>query len=95
MAAATGTRVFGTAKKIHTGSGRLLGYVISHNQSAAQSVTFYDNTAASGTVLHKVFVSPESCPVVIKFSKDDGIIFATGLTVDPGSCDVAVWAVGY
>lgn len=86
---------------IHTGRGRIMGYLISHAESTVQTVTFYDNTAASGTVAHLVHVAPEQSPVFIQFarrvdeSKLFGIDFDTGLTVVPGNCAVAVWCIGY
>ena len=95
MALSTGTRVFGSAKKLHTGFGQLTSYLISHKEAAAQTVTFYDNTTANGTMIHRVHVAPEQSPVFVRFGKEDGIVFSTGLMVDPGNCDVAVWSVSY
>jgi hypothetical protein len=93
MPASTGVRVFGTAGQLHAKSGRLLGYLVSHSETSSQAVTFYDSTSAGGTVLHKVNVAPEQCPFYVRFSgQGEAIPFATGLTVDPGNCDVLVWA---
>lgn len=86
---------------VHTGRGRIMAYLISHSEATAQTVTFYDNTAASGTIAHLVKVHPNRSPAYIQFarrpdeSKLLGIAFETGLTVDPGNCEVAVWAIGY
>lgn len=97
---ATGTYIT-TTTTVHEGRGRILAYMVSHGQDTPQTVTFYDNTAASGTVAHQVIVAPERSPVYIQFarrpdeSKLLGISFETGLTVDPGNCEVAVWAIGY
>ena len=37
------------------------------------SVTFYDNTAASGTVILAVNVDPSESPVFIRFGREAGI----------------------
>jgi hypothetical protein len=83
---------------MHTGAGKLIGYLASHKEAAARWVTFYDNTAASGTVLHKVYMDPGE-PVYIRFGappeKSEAIPFSIGLTVDPGDCDVLVWSLGF
>ena len=90
-----------TTTTVHTGRGRIMAYLISHAEATTQTVTFYDNTAASGTVAHQVKVHPYKSPTYIQFarrpdeSKLLGIEYETGLTIDPGNCEVAVWAIGY
>ncbi len=90
-----------TSTTVHTGRGRIMSYLISHAEATTQTVTFYDNTAASGTIAHQVKVHPNRSPVHIQFargadeSKLLGIEFETGLTVDPGNCEVALWCIGY
>jgi hypothetical protein len=81
---------------LHSGAGRLLGYLVSHNESTAQAVTFYDSASASGQVLHRVYVPAERCPALVRFGAGPGesINFSNGLTVDPGNCEVTVWSVG-
>ena len=91
MPAYNGNRIT-ESELVHTGSGYLLGYLISHAESSAQAVVFYDNTAASGTVIQRVYVSPESSPRYLRFPI--GISFATGLFVNPGNCEVSIWASG-
>lgn len=97
----TGTRVAGSAANLYEGRGRIMAYLISHAESTAQLVTFYDNTAASGTIIHQVHVHPNRSPVYVQFarrpdeSKLLGIAYQTGLTIDPGNCEVNVWAIGY
>ena len=80
-----------------TGAGRLLGFLISHAQAGVQTIVFYDNTAASGTVLLTVHVDPTESPFWVYFPRDQGIPFTTGLSVDDasGNADVAVWAIGF
>ena len=97
MSLKTGFRVFGQPAVLHSGAGRLLGYLVSHNQAGARAVTFYDSPSAAGRVLHKVHVAPERSPVYVRFAdgKDAGLPFSAGLAVDPGDCDVAVWSIGY
>jgi hypothetical protein len=93
-----GTRVQGTSQVLHVGAGRLVGYLASHGEEEAQAVTFYDSETTSGTVLHKIWV-PSGEVVYIRFGMssalDEAIPFSEGLAVDPGLCDVAVWAIGY
>ena len=40
----------GSTATLHSAAGRLLAFLISHAQATVQTVTFYDNTASSGTV---------------------------------------------
>jgi hypothetical protein len=93
-----GTRVQGSSQVLHVGSGRMVGYLASHNEEEGQGVTFYDSDTASGTVLHRIWI-PAGEVVYIRFgmssARDEAIPFSTGLAVDPGLCDVAVWAIGF
>lgn len=84
-----------SSANIHTGSGVLRGFLISHSEASADTVTFYDNTAASGDVLLIVKVAPERSPLYIRFPRDDAVAFSTGLSVDVGNCDICVWSVGF
>lgn len=94
MPASTGVRVFGQARSLHSGPGRLLGYLVSHGESSPQAVTFYDASSPAGAVLHQVHVAPEQCPFYVRLSgPGEAIPFAHGLSVDPGNCEVLVWAV--
>lgn len=77
---------------VHTGSGYLSGYLISHEETTSQAVFFYDNTEAGGTLIQKVFVAPECSPCYVRWNA--GIAFANGLYVVPGNCEVNVWASG-
>jgi hypothetical protein len=86
----------GGAVTVHTGRGRLRGLLLSHAQAAVQTVTIYDNTAASGTVLLRLHLAPELSPWFLMFPEVHAPTFSTGLTVDPGAnIDLAVWCVGY
>ncbi len=78
-----------------SGPGKLLGFLISHQEVTAQGVVFYDNTTATGTVLLTVYVAPERSPCFLMLPRDLPFKFSTGLTVDNGTCAVNVWAVAY
>jgi hypothetical protein len=94
-----GYRVVGQAAGVHTGAGRLVGYLISHDESTPQTVIFYDSMAVGGTVLHVVNVSPERSPFFVRFGQapgsEEGIPFSTGLSVNAGNCEVAIWSFGF
>jgi hypothetical protein len=59
----------------------------------AQTVTFYNNTAASGTVILAVSVDPNQSPYYLELPRHAGIEFDTALHVDQGDCHVSVWSV--
>jgi hypothetical protein len=86
-----------TANPVITGAGRLLGFLISHDQAAVQTITFYNNTSAAAPVLLTVHVAPEGSPFFVYFPRDQGVPFTTGLSVDnaSGNADVAIWAIGF
>lgn len=84
----------GAPALVHAGAGWLSGVVASHAQAAAQTVTIYDNTAAAGVPVLVVHVAPAASPAVVMLTPGQAIPFSTGLVVDPGGCDVGVWAVG-
>ena len=94
-----GFRVVGQAARVHTGAGRLIGYLISHAESTPQTVIFYDSLEVDGTVLHVVNVSTERSPFFVRFGQppgsEEGIPFSTGLSINAGNCEVAVWSIGY
>ena len=85
----------GSSATLHSAAGRLLAFLISHAQTSIQTVTFYDNTAASGTVILTVDVSHNETPRYLAFPRNAGIEFTTGLHVAQGNCDVAVWRIDY
>lgn len=76
-----------------TGPGKLLGLLVSHDQAAVQTLTFYDNTAASGPILTAIDIAPEQCPAYLMFPRDLWLQFDTGLTVDPGHCHLTLWII--
>jgi hypothetical protein len=94
-----GFRVVSQVASVHTRTGRLIGYLVSHAESTPQSVIFYDSLDVGGTVLHVVNVSPERSPFFVRFGQapgsEEGIPFSIGLSVNAGNCEVALWSIGY
>jgi hypothetical protein len=84
-----------TAALIVSGAGKLLGFLVSHNQATVQTLTFYNNTTATGTVLLTVYIAPEKNPVHIRFRTTTPVEFTIGLAASYANCELAVWAVDY
>ena len=76
-----------------TGPGQLLAVMIAHVQvaSAAAVATFYNNTAASGTILTVIAVAPEQTPRLVEFPRDMPLLFTTGLAIAAANCYVTIW----
>ncbi len=88
-----GARVSGATTTIHSGPGWFLGFLISHGQGTAQTVTIYNNTSGSGTILVQVTQPPNVQPLFVWFP--ESIEFDRGLTVvAPANVEVNVWAKG-
>lgn len=79
---------------VHDGPGVVRGLVLSHSNAGAQLVTFYDGDGASDPVLFRVAVPAGVAPVQLKFGQGDTPRYSDGLAVDPGSCEVTVFATG-
>ncbi|HEX9091031.1 MAG TPA: hypothetical protein VF831_06045 [Anaerolineales bacterium] len=62
---------------LHTGSGQLVGLVLTSNAAALQ-VTIYDNTSGSGTIIFSAYVS-NALPLVLFLADRFAIKFSTGL----------------
>jgi hypothetical protein len=88
VAASAGTQVI-------TGAGRLYGILMSTDQATAQTVTFYDNTAASGTVIlkHSIVLPTAGCPFYVRFPEKSPIAFSTGLHVVNANIELNLWIV--
>jgi hypothetical protein len=84
-----------TAALIITGSGLLHGFLVSHNQATVQTLTFYDNTAAAGTVLLTAYIAPEKNPVFLMFPRRHSVPFTTGLSATFANCELNVWATDF
>lgn len=86
----------GASATLHSAAGRLLGFLISHTQATAQTVTFYNDTAATaGKEILVVNVHPYASPYLLMLERDAGIEFDSALHVAQGNCDVAVWSVDH
>jgi len=88
----------GASNPLHSHAGRLIAFLISHDQTTVQTVTFYDATSlpAAGSELAQVHVDPEQVPCHVRFPRQAAIPFTTGLCVDAGSyCEVLVWSIDY
>ena len=85
-----------TAAVIRDGPGVLLGFMISHTQTTAQAVKFYDNASgATGTLIMGINVAPEQSPCYIRFPRNDAISFANGLSATYTNCELFVWSVQF
>ena len=78
----------GTTKTLHTGSGKILAIIATNTSSTPASLTLYDNTAASGTVL-AVFSISYLTPLIIILPQNTPITFTTGLTAVTGATILA------
>ena len=67
------------------GRGYIQMLSISHAQSSAQSVTFYQS---DGSVLAAYQVSPQASPYTLAFPPYFPLWFVGGLSVNTGSCGV-------
>jgi hypothetical protein len=87
-----------TATTVYTGSGRLLGLLVSHAQASVQNVLIQDGAA---TIL-SLNVDVTHNPTYISFGpgepsggKQEGIPFTTSLIVTRGNVEINLWYVGY
>jgi hypothetical protein len=85
----------GSTATLHSAAGRLIAVLVSHAQATVQTVIFYDNTAASGTVILSLYVDPTNCPYYLELPRDQAIPFSTGLHINQGNCAVSVWSVDH
>jgi hypothetical protein len=83
-------RVAGAARAVHTGSGYLAAVIVSHAESATQTVTFFDGHDTGGDVILVLQVASQRSPMYLAFSSRYPVRFDHGLTVDPGNCEVFV-----
>lgn len=85
----------GLEKLVHTGAGRLLGFLASYTTSAV-TVTFYDATsAAAGYEILEIDLNAGIGPFYVMFPRHQSLTFQTGLYVETNSAKVAIWAVLY
>lgn len=81
---------------LHSVPGRLLGVLVSNAQATVETVTFYDDTAATpGTEILILSLPAGQAPIYIQFPRDQAIPFSTGLHVTTSSCAANVWSVDH
>jgi hypothetical protein len=84
------------ANAIHTGAGALRGFLISNNSaSSLATVTFFDNTTATGSILLTVNVPASTQPYYIMFPRDHAPRFTVGLSATFTFSAVAVWSINW
>jgi hypothetical protein len=84
------------ADGIHTNAGILRGFLISNNSAAAiATVTFFDNTTATGTVLATIHLGAGQNPFYVMFPRDHAPRFTTGLSATLANATVSVWSVDF
>jgi hypothetical protein len=79
-----------------TGSGQLLGLMISHSQGTVQTFAFYDNPSPGtpGDLILVVHLSPNQCPFYVMFPRHLSIRFSTGLSAQyPANAGIMAWVV--
>ena len=75
---------------LHTGAGKVRAIIATARATSAESVTLYDNTAASGNVLIRVNVT-DGDPAIIILPVNYPLTFTTGLTVVTSTnCDAFI-----
>ena len=93
----SGFRVTSTSDEtLHTGSGRLMGFLVSHKEAAYQTITFKERS----TVILIVYVETDLLPYYLNFGaaggKLEGIPFSTSLVANKGSnAELNVWFEAY
>ena len=88
----------GASNPLHSHAGRILAVLVSHAETTTQTLTFYDATSLPSPLDNEVLVlhvAPEQCPYYLRFARDEGIPFTTGLHLAGANCDVHLWSVDY
>jgi hypothetical protein len=78
------------------GAGRLRALLVSHGETAAQTVTFHDTADYDldpGTVVLELILPAGISPTYLRFPQGDDIRFAAGLhIIGADHCALSVWA---
>jgi hypothetical protein len=78
------------------GSGRIRALLVSHAETSAQTVTFYDTAdydTDPGTVVLELKLPAAIAPVYLRFPQGDDVRFADGLhVIGADNCALALWA---
>lgn len=68
-----------SSKVLHTGPGKIRAIIATPSTANAETLTLYDNTAASGNILIKINCSYR-LPTIIILPQNFPMVFSTGLT---------------
>ena len=81
------------------GAGRIRALLLSHGETAAQTVTFFDTAdydADPGTTVLQLRLPAGIPPVYLRFPQGDDVRFANGLHITGAdACALSVWATVY
>jgi hypothetical protein len=80
----------GGAETLAVGPGLVYAVIASTDQATQETFTIYDSLAASGDILFQMTCNPNGPINQVWFPSSMTLKFSTGLTVDPGDCDVFV-----
>jgi hypothetical protein len=84
------------ADGIHTNAGILRGFLVCNNSAAAiATLTLYDNTTATGTVLATIHLGAGQNPFYVMFPRDHAPRFTTGLSATFANATVLIWSVDF
>jgi hypothetical protein len=72
------------------GFGLVYAIIASTDNAVSQTFTIYDSLAASGDILFQMTCHPSGSVNQIVFPQNMALQFSTGLTIDPGECDVFI-----
>jgi len=72
------------------GFGLIYAIIASTDNAASQTFTIYDSLAAPGDILFQMTCHPSGPVNYIFFPQNMPLQFSTGLTIDPGECDVFI-----
>lgn len=88
--------VSGSARCVYPGRGVLIALMISHAEETNQTVILYDSRDPSGDVMLTIKVAAWQSPYYLEFPAKYPMVFMTGLTIDPGLCNIqAILEGGY
>jgi hypothetical protein len=79
---------FSGAKLLASTPGRILAILASHDESAGQTLNFYDGLNASAVLLFRLHIPPGSTPRYLVFPAHCAPSFRLGLYVEAGACHV-------
>ena len=72
------------------GAGLVYAVLASTDQTTQETFTLYDSLSSSGDILFQMTCNPNGPINQVWFPSSMPLKFSTGLTLDPGDCDVFV-----